>query len=304
MTFLQVKYFLAVVGFNSISRAADSLFVSRSAISRTLRELEEEYGVSLFERTISGVKLTPVGQIVYNRFLEIQHMTISLESHMNELRLRMTKKEDQEVKLCITPVTVQSVFPELYRKIKEQFPEIEIITTEADHLQAKNMMEEGNLDFQLTANATWSKNSAFVDRLVFYQKKYGLCMSPKNPLAKKEVLSIEDIRDEPIIVFDQHHTYQSDLEEQFDALGLKLNVAMRTYQLSTLPEMVRRGIGCTPMPQGVIDDGVDIVCVPLAGITWETALIWNSHAPHNTAFYNFLDVARQWKAELEGDGAE
>lgn len=302
MTFLQMKYFLAVMESNSISKAAENQYVSRTAISRTLRELEEEFDVPLFERTIDGVKVTPAGKVVYERFSEIQHRSIALENQMDELRKKMTEKEEWMVKLCITPITVRSIFPGLYRAVKEQYPDIDIVTTEADHLQAKSMMEEGTLDFQLTSDASWSASNERADRLVFYRREYVLCMAPWNPLAKREYLTIEDLRDEPIVFFDQHYTYRSHLEDMFSLCGITPKVAMRTYQLMAVREAVRRGFGCTAMPKGGLDNGEDIVCVPLRPqVIWDTALIWNPHVPHNTAFHNLLDAARQWQAKVYGE---
>lgn len=302
MTFLQVKYFLTVVDSNSISKAADALFVSRTAVSRTLRELEEEFGVPLLERTLAGVQLTTAGQVVYKRFLEIQHKNAALEGHIEELRSQLNQKTDRAVKLCITPVTVLSLFPEIYRRVKARFPDIEIITNEADRLQATSMLEEGTLDFRLTydlaADDEWDAQGS----LVFFQSAYVLCMRPDNPLAQKSAVSLEDIAQEPIIFFDQHPAYRSALERMFEKQGIKPNIVMRTYQLAAVREAVRNGMGCSPMPQGGLDDGESIVGVPLLpGLVWNTALIWNPNIPHNTAFYDFLDEVRRWKEERFGE---
>lgn len=302
MTFLQVKYFLTVVDSNSISKAADTLYVSRTAVSRTLRELEEEFGIPLLERTLTGVQLTAAGKVVYKRFLEIQRKNAALESHIEELRSQLNQKTDRAVKLCITPVTVSLLFPELYRRVKARFPDIEIITSEADRIQATNMLEEGTLDFRLTydlaSDGTWDEQGT----LVLYQSPYVFCMRPDNPLAQKESVSLEDIAHEPIVFFDQHPAYRSGLELMFEKQGIKPNIAMRTYQLAAVREAVRNGLGCSPMPQGGLDDGEAIVGVPLQPRRiWNTALIWNPKIPHNSAFHDFLDEARCWKEERFGE---
>lgn len=302
MTFLQVKYFLTVVDSNSISKAADALFVSRTAVSRTLRELEEEFGIPLLERTLSGVQLTEAGKVVYKRFMEIQHKNVALESHIEELRGQLNQKTDRAVKLCITPVTVLSLFPEIYRRVKARFPDIEIITSEADRLQATSMLEDGTLDFRLTYDLTADDDWDAQGSLVFFQSAYVLCMAPDNPLSRKESVSLEDLVREPIIFFDQHPAYRSGLELMFEKQGIKPNIAMRTYQLAAVREAVRHGLGCAPMPQGGLDDGESIVAVPLLPRrTWNTALIWNPKIPHNSAFRDFLDEVRRWKEERFGE---
>lgn len=298
MTFLQVNYFLAVVKCSSISRAADELFVSRSAISRTLRELEEEYGLALLERTISGVKPTAAGQLVYERFLEIQHKNVLLDNCIAELRGQLTRKTDRTVKLCITPITALSLFPFLQRRVRERFPDIEILTSEADSIQAANMLADGTLDFRLTADGR-PETEPDTGRLRFRTCEYALCMAPDNPLAAREYLTLEDIAAEPIVFFDQHDRYQSSLELMFREHGLTPNVAMRSFQLATVREAVRLGYGCTPMPQGTLDDGKDIVSVPLRPAQQRcTELIWNPDISHNTAFADFLNAAYEQQRRM------
>ncbi len=293
MTFLQVKYFLAVVKSSSISRAADELFVSRSAISRTLRELEEEYGLPLLERTISGVKPTAAGQLVYDRFLEIQHKNVLLDNCITDLRRQLTRKNERVVKLCITPVTALSLFPLLRRRVHERFPDIEILTSEADSLQAANMLADGTLDFRLTADGR-PDTEADAGHLRFRCCEYALCMAPDNPLAARESLTVDDIVSEPIIFFDQHDRYQSSLELMFREKGLTPNIAMRSFQLAAVREAVRRGYGCTPMPRGTLDDGETIVSVPIRPAQRRcTELMWNPDVRHNTAFADFLNAAQE-----------
>lgn len=293
MTFLQIAYFLSVAERKSISKAADDLYVSRTAISRALRELEEEFDSPLFTRTLNGVELTPIGQIVLKRFEELQRKNETLERVMRKLKTQLEESTDRKVKMCITPITVCSLFPKLYRAVKEKYPDIEILIMEADHYQAKNMIENGSLDLHMTADAAWGKQSEQVEWLVFFKQEYVICMTPDNPLAQKKILTMEDIRNEPMIFLDQHYAYRSRLEEMFSKRKWEPNVVMRTYQFAAVQEMVRRGFGCTPMPAGVLEDGKEIISIPLDEQTdWETALLWNNHIHHNSAFYDILGVAR------------
>ena len=62
MTILQLKYVIAIASSKSLREAASRLFVSQPALSSTIRELEEEIGITLFERTNKGISLTDEGK--------------------------------------------------------------------------------------------------------------------------------------------------------------------------------------------------------------------------------------------------
>lgn len=78
MEIKQLQYFLTTVQVGSISKAADVLFISQPALSRTIGRLETELGFSLFERGHTGIRLTPQGEILYHGTEQI--MTILEES--------------------------------------------------------------------------------------------------------------------------------------------------------------------------------------------------------------------------------
>ena len=83
MTLLQMKYFSTVCETGNISKAASILFVSRVTISRSIKELEEEFGFPLFSRLSSGLVMTEQGKILYENG---EYTTIDLQRvrHMLE----------------------------------------------------------------------------------------------------------------------------------------------------------------------------------------------------------------------------
>jgi DNA-binding transcriptional LysR family regulator len=69
MTFLQIKYFLKVCETGNISSAAQELYISRSALSKAIREMEIEFNTALFDRTKAGLALTAAGEMLYSKAL-------------------------------------------------------------------------------------------------------------------------------------------------------------------------------------------------------------------------------------------
>ena len=78
MTQKQIAYFEKAYHTGNIALAAEQMYVSRSVISRSIQELEEEFGVTLFERSKSGVVPTEAGKLLYSTLLQVESCLASL----------------------------------------------------------------------------------------------------------------------------------------------------------------------------------------------------------------------------------
>ena len=84
MTLKQIKYFEAVCETRNVTKAADALFISRSVVSRALKELENEFGVELFNRTRLGLELTESGKLLQNMFFEFSRVYDSIQERIRQ----------------------------------------------------------------------------------------------------------------------------------------------------------------------------------------------------------------------------
>ncbi len=307
MTLLQLKYFIAVAETGNVSKAAGELFVSRPTISRALRELEDEFGVSLFERTNVGLVLTEDGRFFYEKCRELVRKSDTLESQMHAIRERLMPTASRTVKLCLSPTTSLTVFPQLYRELMREYPDIDVVPIEYGAVQARTALEEGTIDFHLASDVGWGHPPASFRSLELYRKEFVFCVSKDNPLAKKSFVTIEDIKNEPIACFNQYYYYESYLESRFTENGLTPNVVFRTFQLSALREMVAANLACAALMQGAIDDGEEIVGLTFKPVRyWTAAITWNDAAPRNSACEDFLrfakDFAERFRAAHTGEG--
>lgn len=94
MELKQLQYFVTCVDMGSMNRAAETLYVTQSHISKTIRSLEEELGVTLLERTSSGIRATDAGRRVY----AYAETILAAEQHIAEVR-----REEQRFRLAAMP---------------------------------------------------------------------------------------------------------------------------------------------------------------------------------------------------------
>ena len=291
MTLLQMKYFSTVCETGNISKAASILFVSRVTISRSIKELEEEFGFPLFSRLSSGLVMTEQGKILYEKCLDISHISDVLHEQIQTMQKRLRPEMEHTVTIGVSPTTVLTVFPHLAEEIRRRGVNIRLIPAEYNRLQSWNLLENGTIDCHLTADKNFEQLSFGVQRYKLLDTQLVFCMSATHPLSALDTVTLEDIKNEPLIFL--HHSHQPDqmIDRLYARSGYEPNVIFRSFQMSTVKSMVKEGFGCTLQMANVIGDGVETVERPLNPPLWmEVSLVWNETIPHSAVFHSKSNV--------------
>ena len=180
MTLSQIQYFRAVAQTGNITSAADQLYVSRPAVSRSIRDLEKEFGIAFFRRSNTGLALTEAGCIFYEACNDIQNRLDALEQQIAEKKAR---DSCSEIRLGLTPLTGITIFPQFYREFHSAHPEIRIVTMEYSHSQARLMLEDGSMDASFTTHTEGLAET--VGSMVLTQTQLVFCVSSAHPLASR-----------------------------------------------------------------------------------------------------------------------
>jgi len=299
MTFLQIKYLIAVGSTGNVSKAASELYVSRPTISRALRELEEEFGFPLFYRTNSGLVLTEEGKFFYERCIELQNLTNQLSAQMRLRGETRCPSADSTIRLGVTPSTSLCIFPQMFRLLREKHPELRLQTFDLSRLRARAALAERTLDFNLSADARSETLPKGFERLELVKTQLVLLMRPDHRLAGREFVTVDDVKDEPLIYLAKYFQSEDSVDSLYQQRGFTPNIKFRSLQMSTIRKLVEDGLGCAILMQGVIDDGKRIVAVPFRPAFPNTiCLTWNSAVPHKKAFYDFIEFARLFQQKL------
>lgn len=266
MTILQLKYVIALANASSMREAASHLFVSQPALSSTIKELEEELGIQIFERTNKGVKITDAGreflvyakqavsqyEVIEDRYIENgkdkKHFSVSMQHYVFALHafINTVKKYDTEKYVYSVQETKTD---EVLNNVKSLKSEIGIISySESNEKVIKKLFREYQLEFTpLMTRNTYA-----------YLWK-------THPLAKKKKLSLEELAEYPCISFDQNSESEYYLTEEalsdYDFTKLiKSNDRATTAEL--MAELNGYSIGTGNMTESVaLKDG--FVCIKL-----------------------------------------
>ncbi len=231
-----LQYFLAVAREQSITAAAESLFLSQPTLSRQLKDLEEELGKRLFIRGKRQITLTEEGMLLRKRAEEI---------------MELVKKAEDEISLSDAVIagniTVGAgetdgmrILTRAANALQKEHPLIHFHVVSGDKVSVIEDLDRGLIDFGLLFGPV---DTVKYERLrIPHRDTWGVLMRKDSPLAEKPSLTVEDLWDKPLILSRQA-LISSDLRDFFADEHEKLNVVATYNLIYNGSLMVDEGIG-------------------------------------------------------------
>ena len=194
MEFRVLQYFLAVTREGNISAAAQSLHLSQPSLSRQLRDLEEELGVTLFIRGKRRIELTEEGLILRKRASEMMQLVELTESEIFEVGNHIAGSLNIGAGESRSMRKITAIFKEL----KDDYPDIRLNLVSGDTEDLQDRLDRGLLDFALIFT---DFDKEMYHHLTLNSKEiFGVIMPKSCELAKKESVTVRDLYDKPLIV--------------------------------------------------------------------------------------------------------
>jgi len=188
MEIRQLRYFLQLCEDLNFSLAASNLYITQQALSKTIRNMEEELGVQLFVRSSTGLQLTEYG-LSYAQ--TAQSILQQLDSSGAELK-RMGQEKKRIFRVGCTFGLIGGM-QRLQKDFEQRFPRLGVSVVEQTDQQCEQMLLNRKLDL---AFVTMPANSEHFEARPFFSTDLCLLISRRNPLSQRKDLQPEDFRDE------------------------------------------------------------------------------------------------------------
>ena len=230
-----LKYFIAVAREESMTRAADILHVTQPTLSKQIKDLEDEIGKKLFNRTNYAIKLTAEGEILYKRALDIVNLA---DDTVEELKA-MTEATGGNVNIGAAETDSIKYLARIIKQLQQECAGIIVSIYSGDSESVEYKLDKGQLDFALVVRDFDLNKYNFIE--LPYKDTYGLICRSDNPLSKKKKITFDDMINEPIIVSRQSlaHDLRKWAGERVDELTIAATGDI-PFNLSLL---VKEGIG-------------------------------------------------------------
>lgn len=235
-----LKYFLAVAREGSITRAANTLHLTQPTLTRQLQDLEKELGQKLIKRGKYQVSLTPEGIILRKRAEEIIEMVEKTEAEFHSIKNAIAG----DVYIGSGETESMKYLAEIIKEIQTTYPEIKFHLYSGNAEDVTEKLDKGLLDFGILIQPI---DLSKYDHLPMPEKDiWGVVMRKDSPLAYNNVITLDDLKDLPLIASRQmspKYSQQSGFLDWFGEEFEKLNIAATYNLIYNAAIMVKAGIG-------------------------------------------------------------
>lgn len=240
MLLARIESFLAVARTQSVSRAADELFVTQPALTARLRELERELGAELFLRLPRGMRLTEAGHV----FLPYAERAVAALREGRE-RVEQLVREGGDVLILAAPPGVSTyTLPPILERFTLERPHVAISvrTGHTEEVLGMVLREEVQLGLGRAIR------HPDIESVMLYEDEIVLVTVANSPLAERERVSLLDIEGERLILFDTASSYYELTRALFSAAGIAVNRTIELDNIEAAKRMVERGLGVALLP--------------------------------------------------------
>jgi DNA-binding transcriptional LysR family regulator len=242
------RYFVAVAEAENVSRAALKLHVSQPGLSRQIRDLEDEIGFSLFERSAKALKLTDAGKTFLT---EAKSVLLHADDAVKKARA-VSGGMNGEINVGYAPSLTVQILPAALRAFQEKFPGVRVALHDLSTEEMLAQLGEKFLQVALTVRPP----AKLLRGLKFEElARYAMCVAvaPKHPLAKLKFITLEQIAREPLIAYSRqdYPEYHAMLEKLFAAVGRQPKIVGEHDGVTSIVAAVESGRGLALMPSCV-----------------------------------------------------
>jgi len=249
MTLVQLEYLVALDTHRNFVQAAEKCFVTQPTLSMQIQKLEEQLGVTLFDRSKQPVVPTTIG----TEIIEQARVILNETGKLNEIISERKGDISGDLKLGIIPTIAPYLLPQVIVNLMDKYPNVHLIIWEYTTGQIIQQLKSGLLDCGILStpvdDGSLNETPIFYERFVTY-------ISRSNDLLKKKLVRANDINPEDVWLLNEGHCMRNQVlnicQRKKAAPGRQFEY--NTGSVETLKRMVDLNNGLTILPELAISN--------------------------------------------------
>lgn len=247
MNIKDFNVFKTVAEAGNLTKASKLLYMTPQGVSKIIKNLENECDCELFLRTANGMELSECGKHFYEYAAQAEEQYHEMR---NEI-LRIKQKEHGVVDLLSAYGILRLVTPECLWDFKNKYSEIEFHYRECPDKQVERWFHngEGNVAFSLAPC-----DEEMYDVLELESFPIKLLVNEKHPLARKQTVTIQDLKDEPLYIESREFKIHDKIVNKCREAGFEPNIRFESSGFSLCHKMVKDNKGISVTVDFISDD--------------------------------------------------
>lgn len=291
-TLRQLQFFVAAADASSVTGAARALSISQSSVTEAIRALEEDLGVTLFDRQARGLDLTQKGAA----FLRHARQILADVATARQAFREEATPQPGRLALGVTSLVAGYVLSDILARYRRAFPQVEQSVTEDSGDYIQHLLIGGELDAAVMLTSSVKDRHALqVESLLV--SPYRLWLPGGHPLTFAEAVSLDEVAREPLILLSVDEIEES-TRALLSVLQTRPRIAFRTRSVEAVRSLVATGAGVAILPSlvwrpwSLEGDRIEIRDVSGDLPSVQVGLAWRKGAPLSQAARDFIKVAQ------------
>lgn len=303
MDLKQLEYIIKIAEENNITKAAEKLFITQSALNQQLLKLEKELGTQLFVRSRSNWHLTKAGEIYVENAKKIVHIKKDTYNRIND----MIKLKKGKLIVGLTPERGPEMFAAIYPTFYKQYPNVKIEPIEMSVKQQQHEISMGNLDFGFLTLQNTQRTSDEYIQLCSEEIILGVpATHPLSHLGGKlgealPKISLSRFQNDSFAIMQKGSTLREIYDQLIDEENLTLPILLETRSGHNLYKMVAEGICCSVFPISYGEDNPNVSYFSIRQTpVWEIYASYKKGSYLSSVAKNLIKLAADyWSNKLE-----
>lgn len=293
MTLRQIRHFIAVAETGSISAAAQAVFISQSTLTLAIQQLEDEVGVTLFNRHAKGMSLTHQG----HQFLRQAHLILATVENAKRSLQQGTEQITGHLTIGVTSLVAGYYLADLLTRFQRAYPNVDIRVTEDERPYIEHLLVSGEIDVGVLILSNLEDRHALQTEVLTHSP-HRLWLPPQHPLLEQDSIALADIAGEPLIQLNVDEM-ESTARRVWQRAGVQPKVTLRTASTEAVRSLVAAGLGVsiqpdmTYRPWSLEGDIIEARAVSDLTHTLDVGLAWRRGTARPSLVDPFLAVARE-----------
>jgi LysR family hydrogen peroxide-inducible transcriptional activator len=241
MTITQLQYVLAVAEHQNFTLAAEKCFVTQPTLSMQIQKIEEELGVTIFNRSKKPIQLTEIGAKIVNQAKNI----VNESNRIKDIVDQQKGYVGGEFRIGIIPTVMPTLLPMFIASFQKKYPKVQLIIEELNTSDIITRLKNGHLDAAIAATPL---DDDKIKEIVLYYEPFVAYVPENHPLYAKKTLTPSDLNPSEILLLRDGHCFRQSILNLCKLDSSENSFRIESGSFETLSRLVDEGLGITLLP--------------------------------------------------------